>query len=1205
MLNLKEITKNISTYSLAGALLFSLNGCLDERPLPTDELITIFNSDMEKTNKLKPLDTMYVQLGGLKANAKHEINILDSDKNLITTTQVYTDDDGVVEALPVWYDVGLKKPDEDHPTFYVDSTTQSGVVMKSFYINVKDCYADGSDTDFSQAFFYILKKNDTAEEVKDIRTQEMVNITQYMRPKIYAVSSSGEMENAFEEQNSKYMDGTISDLTKVYLKVDGLPERIYTNDGNRFKRLEDNSSMDIYVVPFDKDGNTTSYLAENAIVKVTKTRAELLDGNATTLIWDINVTNPTNENNSYSVVLDIDQDGKYTKGIDISGDGISDVFTDGIDGLNTAGFIVKNTPANDPLPLKLTDLNGDKIASIPENPDNTGTNSKIYLSVENIAIAGDSVSAQIQYDQNGSVVKDSFNIDVKTPDSTDQVRYLKYIDSEKIFETSADFTNNIIEPTTFNLVISELNITTSFIVYPVDENTTTHISSTSDSSTLFDESGTENGNTKIFMKFGNVGYTTGSVYLFDNNRTFDENSTLANSILKKQDINVTHTGTTSLVFDLDNDGQKIINPTNDNGMFNIVVDYDNNGLFNDANDTKLNITIRDTSANNLPNVGYINIASNGYFNFDNHRVDSNQTSDYGYIDEFALDGSNTRGKRIRAIWNPYLKNKKRGGFYANYRTSGTGKESTYIDESQQVKKSPFNFGQQLDLYILNAETYPLKRSMSLQGKDLRGEPQTVTTQYSCSNGALMQSILDRSKMKEGKYYVILDINRNGILDDGVDYVDAVTQKGKTISEDDPNVAGFTIVKELTNTSTTWVKQYGTTSSEHTYAIASDTSGNILSVGCTYGTFDQNTSKGGHDGFIIKYDKDGNKLFAKELGTSGYDVVTGVSTTGTDIYLAGYTSGTFADETKAGSYDGFVAKYDKDGTQSWAKQFGTSGSDYIKDIVTDTNGNSYVLGRTYRNMEDNSTYRSKYGSYDCFVVKYDQNGIQKMVTQIGTSSSDYPIGITVDKNGNNVYVTGYTYGTFSGETKVGSYDGFVAKIPTDDLNATWIKQFGTSSYDYPKAVAVDSSNNIYITGYTYGTFSGENRLGSYDGFLVKYSEDGAQQFTKQFGTTSSDQFEGITIDTSDNIYVAGHTYGRMDSYNKFGSYDSVVIKFDTNGNQSWNKQFGTTKSDYTKGITTDGINVYVTGRTRGNFDHNDTNRYYYRNDGFVGKIKLTQ
>jgi len=1201
MINLKTIYKKVLLYGLSGLVAFNLSGCLDERPLPSDELITIFNSDLQKTNKLKPLDTMYVQVAGLKPNAKHEIDILDSDKNLITTTQVYTDDDGMVQPTPVWYDVGLKKPDATHNKFYVDSTTQDGVVMKSFYIEVKDMYNNGNDTDFHQAFFYILKKNDTVEEVTNTKTQETVNITNYMRPKIYAASNRGEMENAFEEQNSKYMDGTLSDLTSVYLKVEGLPKKIFNSGTSSDADVTD---IDIYVIPFDKDGNATTDLETNKIVKITKTRDQLLQGdanlvamdiNGTTKIWDINVTNPNNENNSYTIVLDIDRDGKYTQGVDISGDNIFDVFVDGVDGLHTAGFIVKNTPANDPLPFKLTDSDDNQIKSIPENPNGDGTNSKLYLSIENIAIsdANSSVEAVVSYDDNGSEIFTK-SLDIKTPRVDDPVRFLKYIDSEKIIETANDFTNDIDEPTKLRITIADINFTTTFTVYPVDSNTTTYESDTAtDSTTVFDESNTKNGKTKIYIEFGKVNATIGSVYLYDGNTTIDENSTLTNSVIKQNDINVTQHNR-ELVFDLDSDSQKIINPTMNNGIFTIVVDYDNNGMYNEDNDTKLNITIRDTIANNLPNVGYINIASNGYFNFNNHTTDSNSTSSYGYIDEFAVDGSNTRGKSIRAIWNPYLKNKKRGGFYANYWSAGTGKESIYVDANAKVHQSPFNFGQQLDLYILDANQYPLKRGMLLKGKDVRGQEQTVTTQYSCSNGALMQSILSQTQMKVGKYYVILDINRDGYLTDGVDYVDAVTQKGKAISEDDPNVVGFSIVKELTNNNTSWLRQFGTSSYDHVYSVTATTN-DIFAVGCTYNTFDANSNKiGGHDGYIVKYDKDGNQTLVQYVGTDKYDVLDSVTTYNNNLYVAGYTYGEFANNNRSGGYDAYIAQYTLDGNQTWVKQFGTTSGDYTRAISADNSG-IYLTGYTYGEFADNN----KSGSADVFITKYEINGTQDWIKQFGTTSSDYSKAIVADNSG-HIYIVGYTYGEFETTNNGYGADIFIAKYETNGTQ-DWVKQFGTTSGDYAKAVAIDSTGNIYITGYTYGTFTNETKVGGYDGFLAKYSSDGTQVFVKQFGTTSSDIFTGITIDNNNNIYLAGYTYGQFGTDQRIGSYDIVVLKFDTNGNEAWAKQFGTTSGDYSVGITSNGTDVYMLGKTYGTVS-GGTN--YGGTDGILGKMKLT-
>ena len=66
--------------------------------------------------------------------------------------------------------------------------------------------------------------------------------------------------------------------------------------------------------------------------------------------------------------------------------------------------------------------------------------------------------------------------------------------------------------------------------------------------------------------------------------------------------------------------------------------------------------------------------------------------------------------------------------------------------------------------------------------------------------------------------------------------------------------------------------------------------------------------------------------------------------------------------------------------------------------------------------------------------------------------------------------------------------------TDNSSGTkqWTKQLGTSSYDYGRGVTTDSSDNIYVTGYTSGDLDGNTNSGSYDIFLVKYDSSGTKQ-----------------------------------------------------------------------------------------------------------------
>ena len=88
------------------------------------------------------------------------------------------------------------------------------------------------------------------------------------------------------------------------------------------------------------------------------------------------------------------------------------------------------------------------------------------------------------------------------------------------------------------------------------------------------------------------------------------------------------------------------------------------------------------------------------------------------------------------------------------------------------------------------------------------------------------------------------------------------------------------------------------------------------------------------------------------------------------------------------------------------------------------------------------------------------------------------------------MTGSTEGGMDG-TNAGSSDLFVVKYNSSGTKQ-WTKQLGTSSNDYAKGVATDSSANVYVTGYTYGGLDGNTSAGSNDIFVVKYNSDGVKQ-----------------------------------------------------------------------------------------------------------------
>ena len=94
--------------------------------------------------------------------------------------------------------------------------------------------------------------------------------------------------------------------------------------------------------------------------------------------------------------------------------------------------------------------------------------------------------------------------------------------------------------------------------------------------------------------------------------------------------------------------------------------------------------------------------------------------------------------------------------------------------------------------------------------------------------------------------------------------------------------------------------------------------------------------------------------------------------------------------------------------------------------------------------------------------------------------------------------------------------------------------------------MDSSDNLYVTGQTYGGLDGNTNSGSGDLILVKYNSSGTKQWTRQLGTSSYDQGLGVTVDSSDNIYVMGRTEGGLDGNTYSGSSDIILVKYNSSG-----------------------------------------------------------
>ena len=301
----------------------------------------------------------------------------------------------------------------------------------------------------------------------------------------------------------------------------------------------------------------------------------------------------------------------------------------------------------------------------------------------------------------------------------------------------------------------------------------------------------------------------------------------------------------------------------------------------------------------------------------------------------------------------------------------------------------------------------------------------------------------------------------------------------------------------------------------------------------------------------------------------------------NTYVTGYTYGDFA-ASNTGGADVFIMKVGTVGNVIWKKQIGTAQDDAATALHVISGNRVLVAGYTFGGIDGNTSN----GKHDMFVMEIDASGNITWSSQFGTSESDIANSVTRDSSG-NIYIAGYTNGSFGGFTNNGGAD--VAFVKLDSAgNVIWIEQLGTAEDDQAFAIERDSMDDLYIAGTTQASLNGNTHAGGADQFLLKYDASGGAIWSLQQGSGTDDRGLALAVDHNDDVVIAGYTYGAMDGVN-LGKFDIVVSKFDSNGTNIWTTQTGTEEDDFGFGITVSSDNdVYVTGYTTGDLDGNQSN-----------------
>jgi len=344
----------------------------------------------------------------------------------------------------------------------------------------------------------------------------------------------------------------------------------------------------------------------------------------------------------------------------------------------------------------------------------------------------------------------------------------------------------------------------------------------------------------------------------------------------------------------------------------------------------------------------------------------------------------------------------------------------------------------------------------------------------------------------------------------------------------------------------------TSSTDEGRGVTTDSSGSVYVTGGTYGGLNSNANSGNQDIFLAKIDNVTD--WTVQIGSSSNDTGRGVASgTSNNIYVTGFTEGGLVGYTNLGEEDIFLLKYNSSGTNQWTRQVGTSSSDIAHGVAVYSNSYIYVVGETEGGLDNNTNS----GDKDMFLVQYNSSGTRQWTQQIGTTSEDIGYAVAVDSS-NNVYVTGSTKGTLqTGGANAGSSDIFFAKYDSSGYKK-WLYQSGTTSEDVAYGIAIDSLDNstigIYLTGYTKGDLSSESNSGNSDAFLVKYYDNGTS-INYRWTTllgTTSAETGRSVAVNSDSTLYLTGDNGSTD-----GDYDSFLAKYNSSGTLQWETEL---KSD---------------------------------------------
>ena len=370
----------------------------------------------------------------------------------------------------------------------------------------------------------------------------------------------------------------------------------------------------------------------------------------------------------------------------------------------------------------------------------------------------------------------------------------------------------------------------------------------------------------------------------------------------------------------------------------------------------------------------------------------------------------------------------------------------------------------------------------------------------------------------------------------------------------------------------WVRRYNgfATGGDSAQSVAIDRVGNIYVTGLSMG------DGTGFDFATVKYMPEIEEWSATENGSAG--LMDNAMSVKADAEGNVYVTGASA-ETGRGT-DMATIKYDVNGNRLWISLYnGTAnGDDQGQDIAVDPSGNVYVTGvsgQTGLNSEITT-------------IKYDRDGNVEWLRLYGCGEDlpDRGVALALEPSGNVIVA-----GQLSRATGGGISDIATLKY---DMNGerlwTEVYQDPDIAFSVCYGMAISPAGNIYVIGSAYGGTVTMN-----DFITLKYDNGGSLQWDARYNgpASRSEWAQAVAIDSAENVYVTGYGNPLVGA-----GFHTATVKYDTNGVELWSMPDPAGIRSLAIALDPSG-NVYITGYNTIKYNNDGAQLWVKGIDGFYG------